>query len=105
MLADESYEPLAPERSQALRAAFAAWRQARVPTPLDDAHDRALREELHEASLRLAMPVKQALLLAEAALAAEPTVREQSGIFEKRPRRAARGPAVHSAPGSSNTPA
>lgn len=85
MLADESYAAIAPNVDK-LRAAFAAWREALLPLPLDEAEDRQLRDELHEASLRVAMPVKQALLLAEAALAAEPTVREQSGIFEKRRR-------------------
>ena len=87
MLADETYAPIAPNVAT-LHASFAAWRTSLQPLPLEDTEDRALREELHEAGLRVAMPVKQALLLADAALAAEPSIREQCGIFERPKKRA-----------------
>ena len=70
-----------------LAAAFEAWREALKPTPLDPDVERALRTELADAS-RITFLVKQSLLLAEAALLAEPAVREESCLFEKPRRRA-----------------
>lgn len=88
MLADESYAPIAPNLAK-LHAAFAAWRESLKPAPLDPELDRSLRNELEEAS-RVTFIVKQSLLLAEAALLAEPAVREESGLFEKPRRRSTR---------------
>lgn len=88
MLADESYRPIAPALAK-MAAAFAAWRESQRPSPLEPEVERGLRAELEEAS-RVTFHVKQALLLAEAALLAEPAVREQSAIFEKLRRRAPR---------------
>lgn len=87
MLADESYQPVAPVLAK-LSAAFKAWREGLDPAPLDPDLERSLRVELSDAA-RVTFHVKQALLLAEAALLAEPAVREQAALFEK-PRRRAR---------------
>jgi hypothetical protein len=88
MLSDESYQPIAPSLAR-VASAFAAWREALEPVPLEPEVERALRAELSDAS-RIGFLVKQALLLAEAALLAEPAVREESGVFEKPRRRAAK---------------
>jgi hypothetical protein len=88
MLADESYASVAPALEK-LHAAFAAWREALKPSPLDEDVERTLRSELLDAS-RVTFHVQQALHLAEAALLAEPAVREESALFEKPKKRAPR---------------
>jgi len=85
MLADESYAPLTPALEK-LAGASAEWRESLHPTPLDPEEDRSLREALETTRSKLSLPMKQALFLAEAALADKPELREESRIFE-RPRR------------------
>lgn len=89
MLADETYAPIAAPIAR-MHAAFAAWREALHPPPRSSADDDALRHELTAASERVALPIKQALLLADAALQIEPAVRETSCIFERPRKRSAR---------------
>lgn len=89
MLADETYAPIAAPIEK-MRAAFTAWREALHPPPRSSADDDALRHELTTASERVALPIKQALLLAEAALQIEPAIRESSCIFERPRKRSAR---------------
>jgi hypothetical protein len=85
MLGDQSYQPLTPALDQLARAS-AEWRESLHPTALDPEEDRSLREALETTRSKIALPMKQALFLAEAALADHPELREESRIFE-RPRR------------------
>jgi hypothetical protein len=89
MLADDSYAPIAPDVAK-LRAAFAAWRDALRPAPLEAEEERALRDDLAATRDRIAPAVKQALLLAEASFAADAPAREASRIFDRPRRRPAR---------------
>lgn len=72
----------------AFRRAVAAWRGIFVLCSDDEA--AAVRASLRSLAERLDLPSRQARLLAEAALAALPDVRESSAIFDKPKRRAAR---------------
>lgn len=89
MLADPDYAPVGPALEELARA-FAEWRSIFVAPAADDAESAALREELATAARRIELPMRQARLLAEAALVADPELLESSGILEKMKRRAAR---------------
>ena len=71
----------------AMRAAYEEWRMVFSPTPLPEEQAQALRDELDELAQRLDRPMKQALLLAEAALIGEGTLLLKTGIMDRPKRR------------------
>lgn len=75
------------------RSAFAAWRASFTGEPLDEVTARGLRDELDACARRLELPMKQARLLAEAALAPLRDFFESTNIAQ-RPRRRVMRPAV-----------
>lgn len=76
-----------------VRAGFATWRGSFTGEPLGDTEARSLRDELDACARRLELPMKQARLLAEAALAPVRDLFEQSGLGQK-PRKRSLKPAV-----------
>ncbi|MBX3228242.1 MAG: hypothetical protein KIT84_26545 [Labilithrix sp.] len=86
MLGDEAYRPV-NRAIAAMRDAYEEWRQVFSPDPLPDEDAARLRDELDEVAQRLDRPMKQALLLAEAALIGEGTLLLKSGILDKPKRR------------------
>lgn len=87
MLSDPESAVLEPPLER-LHRAFADFRGAF--TGAEDAEARSLRDELEATARRLELPVRQARLLAEAALLTAEDLRDASGIFDKPKRRAAR---------------
>jgi hypothetical protein len=76
-----------------VRASFTTWRGSFSGEPLAEDDARGLRDELDACARRLELPVRQARLLAEAALAPIRDLFEESGIGQ-RPRKRALRPAV-----------
>lgn len=103
MLAESAYVPVAPVVDQA-RAAIAGWRAGFTPEPLGETEQMQLRDEIIGHARRLELPMRQARLLAEAALAPVKNAFDDSGIGQKPKRRkqetepvAEAAPAVHAA--------
>ncbi|MBL9037498.1 MAG: hypothetical protein JNG84_03180 [Archangium sp.] len=69
-----------------LRAAFTAWRGAFTAEPIPDTEAAALRDEVLGRARRLELPLTQARLLAEAALAPLKNAFDEAGLGQ-RPRR------------------
>jgi len=86
MLAESTYAPVLPVIEQ-VRTSFAAWKASFVPEPLSPAQEAVLREEIIGHARRLELPMRQARLLAEAALAPLKNAFEESGIGQKPKRR------------------
>ncbi|MCL2725448.1 MAG: hypothetical protein FWD69_13530 [Polyangiaceae bacterium] len=82
MLAGERYASVTPALAE-LRRAFAEWRSLVLCAPLSEDDTHALTNEIQAAAVRLELPCRQAMLLAEAALLAAPDLRDASGIFDK----------------------
>jgi hypothetical protein len=87
-----------------VRASFATWRGSFSGEPLAEDDARGLRDELDACARRLELPVRQARLLAEAALAPLRDLFEESGIGQ-RPRKRALRPAVTETPEDEAGPA
>ncbi|AEI66501.1 hypothetical protein [Corallococcus macrosporus] len=75
-------------------AAHTAWRSSHEPAPLSLEQEALLREELVTLGRKLDQSLRQARLLAEAALVPVPTVYEAAGLNLKPKRRAGRGLAL-----------
>lgn len=86
MLAESSFAPVAPVLEQ-VRTAVAAWRGGFSPEPLTPHEASLLRDEIVAHARRLELPMRQARLLAEAALAPLKNAFEDSGIGQKPKRR------------------
>lgn len=86
MLAESSFTPIVPVVEQ-VRNTIAAWRGGFSPEPLLPSEEIALREEIVGHARRLELPMRQARLLAEAALAPLKNAFEDSGIGQKPKRR------------------
>jgi hypothetical protein len=89
MLGEASFAPVAPAVEQ-LRVAITAWRQGFAPTAPSEEEARALRDELEALARKVELPLRQARLLAEAALAPVRNAFEESGLGLKPKRRAAK---------------
>lgn len=89
MLAEESLAPV-QTAAQELRAAFADWREAFSGEPLPPDEARELEAQLIRFAEALELPLRQARLLAEAALAPADELFEQSGLAQKPRRRLSR---------------
>jgi hypothetical protein len=76
-----------------VRASFAAWRASFTGELLGEQEARALRDELDACARRLELPMRQARLLAEAALVPLKDFYESTGIAQ-RPRKRGLRPAV-----------
>lgn len=86
MLAESSFAPIVPVVEQ-VRTTIAAWRGGFSPEPLLPSEEIALREEIVGHARRLELPMRQARLLAEAALAPMKNAFDDSGIGQKPKRR------------------
>ncbi|MCA2981838.1 MAG: hypothetical protein INH41_27480 [Myxococcaceae bacterium] len=86
MLAESSFTPVVPVVEQ-VRQSVAAWRAGFTPAPLTPQEELALRDEIIGHARRLELPMRQARLLAEAALAPIRNAYEDSGIGQKPKRR------------------
>lgn len=86
MLAESSFAPIVPVVDQ-VRTTIAAWRGGFSPEPLLPSEEIALREEIVGHARRLELPMRQARLLAEAALAPMKNAFDDSGIGQKPKRR------------------
>ena len=82
MLADEGLAPVQAAADH-LRAAFKAWREAFSGEPLPEREAGQLRVELGAFADALELPMRQARLLAEAALAPVEEAFQQSGLAQK----------------------
>ena len=85
MLAESALVPVQSAADQ-VRAAFAAWRDAYSGEALPEAEARELERQLDDYAAALELPMRQARLLAEAALASMSDLFERSGLAQK-PRR------------------
>ncbi len=92
MLSDPGFAFAQPVIEQAHKS-FAAWRGAFSSEPLPEGDAQALREELLARARKLEQPLKQARLLAEAALCPLKDAFENSGLGQ-RPKRRSPKPAV-----------
>lgn len=92
MFGEPAFAVVQPAIEQ-VRQAFAAWKGGFSPEPLGDADAQALRDELDACARRLDLPMRQARLLAEAALSPLKDAYEASGIGAK-PKRRTPKPAV-----------
>jgi hypothetical protein len=72
-------------------SAYAAWQASLAPSSLSDAEIAPLRAEMISVASRLDVAVRQARLLAEAALIPVPDAFDASGLAAKPKRRAGRG--------------
>lgn len=95
MFGDASFALVAPVLEQ-VHAAFATWRGVYAVEALPEAEAQALRDELDAAARRLELPVRQARLLAEAALAPIKDLFELSGIGQRPKKRVPRPVVVES---------
>jgi hypothetical protein len=86
MLGETTFAPVIPV-VEALRAAISTWRSSFSPTPLAPTETEALKDEIVRHAHRLELPIRQARLLAEAALAPVKNAFENSGIGQKPKRR------------------
>ncbi|MFP2964004.1 hypothetical protein ACLEPN_41415, partial [Myxococcus sp. 1LA] len=89
----EDFALVRPVMEQVL-AAHTAWRTSHEPAPLSLEQEALLREELVTLGRKLDQSLRQARLLAEAALVPVPTVYEAAGLNLKPKRRAGRGLAL-----------
>lgn len=87
MLADETYVVVAPALAE-LRAAVATWRSVFTAEPLSEDEAAPIRAALEAAAARLDVPVRQARLLAQAALLATKEILDETGLAQKSKRRA-----------------
>ncbi|WP_426751440.1 hypothetical protein [Myxococcus sp. Y35] len=90
IFAREDFALVRPVMEQVL-AAHTAWRTSHEPAPLTQEQENLLREELVTLGRKLDQSLRQARLLAEAALVPVPTVYEAAGLHLKPKRRAGRG--------------
>jgi hypothetical protein len=72
-------------------SAYAAWQESLAPSNLPDAQVAPLRAEMISVASRLDLAVRQARLLAEAALLPVPGAFDSTGLAAKPKRRAGRG--------------
>jgi hypothetical protein len=86
MLAESAFGPVVPVVDQ-VRQAISAWRAGFTPEPLSPHDELVLRDEIVSHARRLELPMRQAKLLAEAALAPIRNAFEDSGIGQKPKRR------------------
>lgn len=70
---------------------YAAWQSSLTPAPLSEAQTAPLRAEMISVGSRLNVAVRQARLLAEAALVPVPGAFDSTGLSAKPKRRAGRG--------------
>lgn len=91
MVADPAFEFAGPVVTQ-VRGSFAAWRAALAPKAPAEADAKSLREELVGLAEALELPMRQARLLGEAALAPVKDAVDESGILQKPKRRAGKRP-------------
>lgn len=89
MLADETYATVDPALREVQRT-FEEWRSVCCSPPMIESEAADLRSELESTAQRLERPCRQARLLAEASLLPTPELLDESGIFDKPKRRAAR---------------
>lgn len=94
MFANETYVVVEPARQNVLEA-FDAWRRSFDYPTLDDAAARALSEELVGATRRLDLPLRQARLLAQAALLPSKELLEEYDLVPKPRRRGVPDPDSH----------
>ncbi|WP_240358401.1 hypothetical protein [Myxococcus vastator] len=90
IFAREDFALVRPVMEQVLTA-HNAWRTSHEPSPLSLEQETLLREELVSLGRKLEQSLRQARLLAEAALVPAPTVYEAAGLNLKPKRRAGRG--------------
>jgi hypothetical protein len=76
-----------------VRSSFTAWRNSFLGEPLGEAEARQLRDELDACARRVDLPIRQARLLAEAALSPLKDFYESTNIAQ-RPRKRSLRPAV-----------
>lgn len=98
MLAESSFTPVVPVVEQ-VRTAIAGWRAGFSPEPLGPHEQVALREEIVAHARRLELPMRQARLLAEAALAPVKNAFDESGIGQRPKRRKVENSAAELEPG------
>lgn len=91
LLAESSFAPVVPVLEQ-VRTSIDAWRKGFSPEPLTPAEELTLRDEIVAHARRLELPMRQARLLAEAALAPVRNAFEDSGIGQKPKKRKAEAP-------------
>ncbi|QDE68146.1 hypothetical protein BHS09_14770 [Myxococcus xanthus] len=90
IFARDDFALVRPVMEQVL-SAHTAWRSSHEPSPLTLEQESLLREELVSLGRKLEQSLRQARLLAEAALVPAPTVYEAAGLNLKPKRRAGRG--------------
>ncbi|NVJ07821.1 hypothetical protein HUW63_21570 [Myxococcus sp. AM001] len=90
IFARDDFALVRPVMEQVL-SAHTAWRSSHEPSPLSLEQESLLREELVSLGRKLEQSLRQARLLAEAALVPAPTVYEAAGLNLKPKRRAGRG--------------
>ncbi len=86
IMAESSFAPVVPVIDQ-VRGAVTAWRAGFSPEPLTPSEESLLRDEIVAHARRLELPMRQARLLAEAALAPLKNAFDDSGIGQKPKRR------------------
>lgn len=94
MFATDTYEPVVPALKE-LRAQVATWRSIFVAPSLTDSEADALRTELQAAAQKLDVPVRQARLLAQAALLPTTELLDATGLTAEGKRRVARERDTH----------
>ncbi len=98
MLAESAYTPVSSVVEQ-VRGAITGWRAGFTPEPLSETEQVQLRDEIIAHARRLELPMRQAKLLAEAALAPVKNAFDESGIGQKpKKRRAEEKQSVEAAP-------
>jgi hypothetical protein len=97
MLGESSLSLVVPA-VEAVRASFVTWREAFSGEPLEETAARALRDELDACARTLELPLRQARLLAEAALAPLKDLFDETGLSQKPKKRSLR-PVVTEADG------
>jgi hypothetical protein len=102
MFAEPSLALVQPVVDQ-VRASFATWRGAFSAEALEESEARNLRDELDACARRLELPMKQARLLAEAALSPLRDLFEELGLGQK-PRKRSLRPAVTETDGQGDEP-
>ncbi len=86
IMAESSFAPVLPVVDQ-VRGAVTGWRAGFSPEPLTPSEESLLRDEIVAHARRLELPMRQARLLAEAALAPLKNAFDDSGIGQKPKRR------------------
>lgn len=90
IFAQDDFSFVRPVLDQVARA-YAAWQASLAPAPLSDSQTAPLRAEMISVGSRLDVAVRQARLLAEAALVPVPGAFDSTGLAAKPKRRAGRG--------------